>query len=194
MIKAIILDCLGVLYVPLGEDFYSSNIPNYSAHRNQILDLTHQLNFGMIEQEELIRKISELTRVKPEELKRTTVDGLIRNKALLDYAQELRKKYKLGMISNISSATMNLFFTHAERRELFDSFIVSEEVPFYKPQPQIYELACKQLDVETSEAVMIDDSPINCSGALEAGLKAIVYQNFEQTQTELEKLTGSLEV
>lgn len=188
MIKAIILDCFGVLYVPIGDDFYESHVAHYANRHGQVQELARLADAGEISQDQLIISIAKHTHIDANEVRRTLVNGLIRNKALLDYAQNLRKTYKIGALSNIGSKTFEQFFTSAERHQLFDAVVLSGETSLAKPQPEIFELTCQRLGVQPAEAVMIDDSAVNCSGAIQAGLQAIVYKSFVQTKTDLTKL------
>lgn len=185
MIKAIILDCFGVLYVPVGEDFYRSHVADYEKHRAELHDLGKQADYGLIGQDELVQAVAELSGLDTELVREGVVSGLVRNQALLDYAQTLRPKYKLGMLSNISAHTIDQFFSVAEREQLFDDVVISSEVGLVKPHPAFFELAAQRLGVDTSEVVMIDDSSINCSGAIEAGMRAIAYTTLESTQQQL---------
>ncbi|MGH7197007.1 MAG: HAD family hydrolase [Candidatus Saccharimonadales bacterium] len=192
MIKAVILDCFGVLYIPVGEDFYQSHVPNYEKKRDELRDLGRQADYGLISQEDLVLAVAQLTEMDPNDVRDKLVGGLVRNQALLDFSQSLRPQYKIGMLSNISASTMDTFFTQKEREQYFDDVVISSEVGMTKPHPAIFELACRRLGVDTSEAVMIDDSSANCAGALEAGMQAIVYESFAQTTSALKKfLTNS---
>lgn len=113
---------------------------------------------------------------------------MVRNQALLDYAEGLRKTYKLGLLSNLSPGGMNTYFTQAERERYFDTVVISGEVGVSKPEPAIYELTAERLGVEPAEAVFIDDLAVNCDGAREAGMQTIVYVNMNQLQTDLAKV------
>lgn len=188
MIKAIILDCFGVLYVPVGEDFYRSHIEDYEKHKDAIKDLGKQADYGLISQDELVQAVSKLSGLDVETVRAGVISGLARNEALVQYSQELRKRCRLGMLSNISAQTMDGFFTPAEREQLFDDVVISSDVGLVKPHPAIFELAAKRLGVDTSEVVMVDDSAANCSGAIEAGMQAIVYETLGDTKKQLEAL------
>ena len=188
MIRAVILDCFGVLYVPVGEDFYRSHIEDYEKHKDTIQDLGRQADYGLISQDELVQAVSKLSGLDVETVREGVVSGMMRNAALVRYSQELRQQCKLGMLSNISAHTMDRFFTGREREQLFDDVVISSEVGLVKPHPAIFELAAQRLGVDASEVVMIDDSPANCSGAIEAGMQAIVYETFDGTRKQLEAL------
>jgi FMN phosphatase YigB (HAD superfamily) len=66
--------------------------------------------------------------------------GANRNQELLDFAQQLRKQYKIALLTNIGSDMMDGFFTKAERARFFDSAVLSGEVKMAKPDSKIFEL------------------------------------------------------
>jgi epoxide hydrolase-like predicted phosphatase len=74
--------------------------------------------------------------------------------------------------------------------ELFDATVISGEVGFHKPQPEIYLLAAKKLGVPPGDCVFVDDLRENVRGAEEAGMTAILHRDPEQTVTRLEELLG----
>jgi HAD superfamily hydrolase (TIGR01509 family) len=54
-----------------------------------------------------------------------------------------------------------------------DTFVLSYECGYIKPDPAIFNLACKQLGVEPSRALMVGDTPAD-AGAVKAGCRAYV--------------------
>ncbi len=81
--------------------------------------------------------------------------------------------------------------------DLFDDVIDSSEVGLRKPNPEIYLLALQRLGtvdgrpIEPSRAVMLDDHPGNCAGALAAGLHAIQVTDPAVAADELRALLGA---
>ncbi len=66
--------------------------------------------------------------------------------------------------------------------------MISGEVGLHKPQPEIYELACRRLGVAPGEAVFVDDLRENCAGAEAVGMTAILHRDSAQTIAQLEQL------
>lgn len=85
--------------------------------------------------------------------------------------QEIKNKgYKIGLITN----TNNVDVKHFDF-SLFDTVVISSEVGYTKPDKKIYLLACKNLVVDPSEAVMVGDSYNNdILAAKNAGIKGIL--------------------
>ena len=187
MIKAVVFDCYGVFYVdPVFAYINDPDSPPELAR--EIHDLDKQLVCGIISQRDFIIKVSGLLNISESEARKRFFVLSARNKVLLEYAQELRKDYKVGMLSNVGSEAMNEYFNPKERDKYFDSVVLSGDVGFSKPDPRIFQLMCEKLGVECSEAVMIDDLPDFCEGARQTGMQAIVYISNKQLKRDIETL------
>ena len=74
--------------------------------------------------------------------------------------------------------------------ELFDGVVISGEVGFHKPQPEIYRLGAERIGLPPEECVFVDDLRENCEGAEAAGMTAILHRGADSTLAELERLLG----
>ncbi|HEY1085956.1 MAG TPA: HAD family phosphatase [Candidatus Saccharimonadales bacterium] len=185
MIKAIIFDCFGVLYVDASHDFYENQVPHYEKLRSALMELNKASDYGLITQDEWTRQVSETTGLPLVFVRQNIQRTNIRNKQLLEYTQQLRTRYKVGMLSNIGKGAMDQFFAAEERKELFDTVVLSSEIGLTKPHPEIFRLTAERLGVQPGECVMIDDLEENCSGADAAGMQAIHYRTNKQTIRDL---------
>jgi FMN phosphatase YigB (HAD superfamily) len=188
VIRAILLDNFGVLYIPKQQYAYQALLMNPNVHRDEIESLRHQSEYGLIGDDELFEAISRLTDTPLTEVKRHLVNGFVRNGDLLAYVQNLRKTYKVALVSNIGVDSIQHYFSGDEQRQLFDAVVLSSSVGMIKPHPEIFEYTCEKLGVDVSETVMVDDLAENCEGAREAGLQAIVYESLPQLQADLAEL------
>ena len=57
-----------------------------------------------------------------------------------------------------------------------------------KPNPKIFRLAAKRLSIPIEECLLIDDIGAYCDAARTEGMKAILYENFEQMKQDIEAL------
>ncbi len=114
-------------------------------------------------------------------------DGL--NEPLVDYIKQLRQtSYRLGILSNFGDEARQLWGEVYGFSQYFDSLTISCEVGLMKPDPRIYHLALQRLEVQSQEALFIDDFMENIIGAQQVGLQTI---HFTDTETVLEKLKQS---
>jgi len=181
MIKAIIFDCFGVL---LGNAYkmHLTEVEKTDPERaEEIRAINHASDMGIITREESAEHISALFGMDPEELLAEQDHVEVPNKQLLDYILELKKDYKLGMLSNISGRErLSIRFTNNELQTHFDTIIASGDEGYVKPQPEIYEIAATRLGVAPNECLMIDDIAEFCEGARQTGMQAVQYLNNQQ--------------
>jgi putative hydrolase of the HAD superfamily len=75
-------------------------------------------------------------------------------------------------------------------REHFDVFIESSVVGMRKPDPRIYELACRELGVVPARAAFLDDIGSNLKPARALGMATIKVDEPEPALRELSALVG----
>lgn len=183
-IKALIFDCFGVFYVdPV---FAYMRDPATPADKAEALhSLDKQAARGMLSKDGFVTQAATLLNVTPDEAEHRFFHGMERNTQLVELAQELRKSYKVGMLSNIGGDMVDGFFSHEERQRLFDTVVLSGDVKMAKPDKSIFELTCSRLGVALNEAVMIDDMQSTCDIVKTFGMQSICYHNLEQFEQDL---------
>ena len=77
-------------------------------------------------------------------------------------------------------------------RAFFDVFVESIAVGLRKPDPRIYQLVCRELDVEPAEAVFLDDIGSNLKAARALGMTTIKVDEPDAALAELERVVGTL--
>ncbi|HTO07862.1 MAG TPA: HAD family phosphatase [Myxococcota bacterium] len=77
-----------------------------------------------------------------------------------------------------------------ELRALFDAFVESAVVGLRKPDPRIYQLACRALGVTPDRAVFLDDIGANLKAARALGMHTIKVESPEQALPELAAAVG----
>lgn len=72
----------------------------------------------------------------------------------------------------------------------FDHVIESSKAGVRKPDPRIYAMMCKALDVAPEACIYLDDLGINCKPAAALGMHAIKVTSAEQALTDLGTVLG----
>ena len=90
-----------------------------------------------------------------------------------------------GMADSTTKANAN-----ADVMAMFEVVVESSKVGLRKPDPRIYELACKELRVEPDRCVYLDDLGINCKPAAALGMTAIKVVTPEQALADLQAAVG----
>lgn len=184
MIKALIFDCFGVFYTdPVLTYMRDPATPPEKAQALHMLD--KQAAVGALDKQDFVTQAAVLLGISEGEAEQRFFQSSERNEPLLKFVKELRKEYKVAMLSNIGGDMMDGFFTSEERRRLFDTIILSGDVKMAKPDRAIFELTCERLGVELNEAVMIDDVQTTCDIVKTFGMQSVCYKSFEQCKTEL---------
>jgi putative hydrolase of the HAD superfamily len=90
--------------------------------------------------------------------------------------EQLHKKYKLAVVSNMSFA--EAIFQSLREFNIanhFDAVIVSGILGWRKPDPKIFQKALQTLDVKAKEAAFVGDSPrADIQGAKQVGMKTVL--------------------
>lgn len=183
MIQAIIFDCFGVLTTDTWRAFLDS-LPE-SVDREPARQLNRAYDAGIIDRETFLRQVKEVTGSEPRQVETMLAGEVAKNTPLLDYIRELKKGYKIGLLSNVATPWITDSFLTASEQELFDAMVFSYEVGMTKPDPRIFLLACERLRVAPKEAVLVDDIDRYCEAARAEGLQAVVYQDVMQLKREL---------
>jgi putative hydrolase of the HAD superfamily len=114
------------------------------------------------------------------------VDSLRIDEYLPSLLEQLHKRYKLAIVSNMSFA--EAWFKSLRKfgiAKYFDAVIISGIVGWRKPSPRIFQEALKSLHVKAEESVFVGDSlKADIEGSKQLGMKTVLI-------TENEKKTPS---
>lgn len=87
------------------------------------------------------------------------------------------------------SPTMDVVMSHLERRapwrEYFHSVCSGDRVERLKPEPDIYRLAIKELNLQPEECVAFEDSPAGVTAAHAAGVRVVAIPNMYLNRDEV---------
>ncbi len=180
MIKALIFDCYGVLV----EDALARMLAELKKTDPELADkiivLVDKVVDGTLEPVEYQQQAAALLGMSSEEYVNKLREGQIKNTALLEYIEELKTNYKIGLLSNVAKHGLSRHFTSKELPRYFDVVVESGDIGFAKPSAQAYEITADRLGVRLDECVMIDDQYDYCEGAQKVGMAVIKYESFTQ--------------
>lgn len=187
VIKAIIFDCYGVL---LGQGFwhtYAAAGGDVRTDEDFIHKQLHAMNAGDQTSEQFDENIANHLNISLEQWQATKYRQELPNAQLFHYIEdELKPRYKIGMISNASAGSVERKLS-APQLKLFDIKVISAEVGLLKPDRQIYELAAEKLRVGCSECIFVDDYPSYVEAAQVLGMQGIVYKDFQVFKAKAER-------
>jgi len=110
----------------------------------------------------------------------------------------IKSRLKIGCITNNVNTGEGPSMTRDPSRvarmnevmALFDIVIESSKAGIRKPDPEIYKLACSQMDIEPAEAVFLDDLGVNLKPARKLGMTTIKVLTAKQALDDLETELG----
>jgi len=104
------------------------------------------------------------------------------------FLKSVKGKYKLVMISNINETHYEFLKEKMPIFQEFDKLILSYEIGFRKPSPEIYDAALRAVGAKNSEVFYIDDRADLIEAAQGMGIKGITFNGeeaFEKIKSEL---------
>ncbi len=109
------------------------------------------------------------------------------NERLIAYMRELRGRgYRMGLCTNNVREWEHRWRAMLPVDEIFDVVVDSAFVGARKPEPEIYEVTLRRLEVAPGAALLIDDIEINCEAARQLGMQAVWFRSTEQAIQETE--------
>ena len=183
MIQAIIFDCFGVLLTENWLAFKQDKFGHDPELLARATELNHLVDARLMSEADYITEISEMAGTTPQETKRM-LQSVAVNQPLIDLVATLKDRYKIGMLSNISSDWFEALFK-PEELAMFDALTLSYQVGVAKPDPQIYHIAAEQLGLASERCLFIDDVEQNITAAKEQGMQGILYTNIFDLNKEL---------
>lgn len=107
----------------------------------------------------------------------------------MELLKELKGEYKLALLTNAPSRySLDQRFNPGELDELFDVVVVSGEVGWDKPAPEIYTMTVEKLAVKPDEILFIDDVPSFTEAAEKLGIKTFTYVNVPESITAIKAM------
>lgn len=107
--------------------------------------------------------------------------GVIAYPHVREVLEQLKKTYKLGLVTNGYSDVQRLKVKGAGLEAYWDVIVVSGDIQVEKPDPSIFRKALEELKVLPEDAVMVGDHlEKDIDGALGAGIKAIWFDHGEK--------------
>jgi putative hydrolase of the HAD superfamily len=153
------------------------------------LELLRRLETGELDEDRFSEQFAPLLGLTEHEgLVDRLFAGMEPEQPMLDALRRARAAgVRTGMISNSWGRGR---YDRDSFAELFDGVVISGEVGFHKPQPEIFELGAERIGLAPGDCVFVDDLRENCQGAEAVGMTAVLHRDTERTLERLEELLG----
>ena len=196
MIKAICFDLDGVYFTSAGVNTFKQALVDLGVTPQDVEYMLYgkpmkEFKRGEIEEGAFWKNAVEYWKLdkSPQEI----IDLLTLGYEIDPEVGELVKKvrdngYKTCICSNNYVTRINALEKKFNFLDNFDSYVFSYEIGIIKPDKGIFEELVKRTGVKPSELVYSDDGEDKLKGALEIGINAFLYENFEQFKDKLIEL------
>lgn len=199
MIKAVIFDYGGVLSLDLSPDGLPKNLASGISVDDQqatkLLDYaTSKFKRGLIDMDEFWRIIEKEHGQPIPEDKRdiwTSWDGLTPNEEMVAYIKTLKSKgLKVAILSNVFPNTEKIIRENGGY-DGYNVVILSSEVGYAKPDPEIYQMTLDQLMLKPQECIFIDDQQYCLDAAASFGIKTVPATSPKQVMADCDAIIDS---
>ena len=195
-IKAIVFDYGGVIEtrdVDLFKEITDYLGIDRKEFRNVYLNFNHLYNIEGREYKEILSIVAKKFNASNEQVAhicklQDEMDKMWKvNDELVNLIKDLKKNYKIGMLSNFSGELRQIMVNQGTEN-LFDTVIISCEVGYQKPQLGIFQILFDKLGVKSKEVIFIDDSPSSLVGAEDIGYIPILFTSNQDLKEKLKRL------
>ncbi|SHJ04135.1 HAD family hydrolase [Aquimarina spongiae] len=179
MIKTIIFD-FGDVFINLDKPATLRELSQLGDFQfnNSIQDLNNQYEVGKITTEEFIRSYHNLLPQATEQQLIEAWNAILLDfpKYRLDFVKHLAATgdYKLILLSNTNELHINWIKQHIsfyeEFKSCFDSFYLSHEIQYRKPNSDIFEFVLQEHQIQPTETLFVDDTKENTDAAQKLGV------------------------
>lgn len=165
--------------IGLGQRFFDQYKENYDFHRS--------FERGEVSDEEFLTKLSGFinNRIDKQTLISVYSKIFTVNEDVVALLPELKKKYKLVLLSNTNIIHQKYGWGEYSFLKNFDKLILSHEVGSVKPEEKIYRAVEDYTKLPSEEHIFIDDIFEYAEGAKKLGWDAIQFKNYKQLVEEL---------
>jgi beta-phosphoglucomutase family hydrolase len=143
---------------------------------------------SLIEKYKLNTTFDRIFKEKEEILFKLLEEDVQPTKGVIALLRKLKKmKIKLGVASSSHKRMIEYVLKKLEIIELFDSIVGAEDIERSKPDPEIFLISAKRLNVKPEECTVVEDSKLGVEAAKKAGMKCLGYINPSSGKQDLSK-------
>ena len=143
---------------------------------------------SLIEKYKLNTTFDRIFKEKEEILFKLLEEDVQPTKGVIDLLRKLKKmKIKLAVASSSHKRMIEYVLKKLKIIDLFDSIVGAEDIDRSKPDPEIFLISAKRLNVKPEECIVVEDSKLGVEAAKKAGMKCLGYINPSSGKQDLSK-------
>lgn len=163
-----------------------TDIVNNTGHhyKNSIF---YDFELGKVSERQFLEELANISTSDPSETQlRDAWNEMILNmpKERIKFLLDLKKKYKIYLLSNTNSIHQKKFLKEVNNannisfNELFEKACYSHELGIRKPNEEVFHFVLKDSKLNNNETIFVDDSLENITSAQQTGLKTFHVKNY----------------
>ncbi|RJQ15894.1 HAD family phosphatase [Candidatus Woesearchaeota archaeon] len=190
VIKAIIFDYGGVLsenvsLSSFGRAYASKFGKDPEEFRKVLIENWIEARVNTIESQQFWKTLAQFIGIDETALRKDFMNGFKFKEDVFTLAKKLKRKYKLGLLSNHIEDWLEELIQSHHLGKTFEVIVTSYKSKIAKPELEIFKEIVEKLHVKPSECVYIDDREKNIPPAKELGMKPILFTGIDQLKKEL---------
>lgn len=182
----LVFDFFGVIVGEVAHTWLKEHLGD--EHANKLIkEVLVQADEGVLTEEQLFARLARESGVSPETIKDDWFKLGSLNLATVEFIKNNRHKYHIALLSNAIQSYVDQYFEMYDLHGLFDKVFISSTIKLAKPHQEVFVHVLENFPYPYSTAVMIDDSPTNVKGAINAGLKGVIFTNMGDAEQQIIK-------
>jgi putative hydrolase of the HAD superfamily len=168
------IDKLNQIENGLGDRFIEFYKSNYYYHRD--------FERGKISENDFVNRVLEIIdhKIDAETFKKYYADIFSLNEDVISLLPELKKNYKLFLLSNTDSIHQKYGWQKYDFLKYFDKLILSHETGSVKPEEKIYREVEKASGFSSGQHFYIDDIKEYVDAAIKIGWDAVQFVDYKK--------------
>ncbi|MEU9149490.1 HAD family phosphatase [Streptomyces sp. NPDC048417] len=156
-----------------------------------VVALTHDLERGRATQFDWNRRMGRALGIDSTDLLgRIFADSRLDESMVSVLARARASGLRIGLLSNSMGLAPWNMYRGFDIDAAFDAALISGQHGLRKPEPAVYELILKMLEVPGEECVFVDDNAVNLPPAEALGMATVLHRSAEHSVTRLGELLG----
>jgi putative hydrolase of the HAD superfamily len=136
--------------------------------------------------------LEENKEINPATLSNAYLDSYEVYQDVLELILELKKKFKIGLLSNLTPAMRDYIRKTHQLEKYFDVQVYScdPDVRFRKPSREAFQIILDRIGLPAEECLFVDDLSKNIEAAADMGMKTILFESREQFFADINKFVS----
>jgi HAD superfamily hydrolase (TIGR01509 family) len=181
----IVFDFFGVVCSEVAPIWLPRYLPRDAALAVKA-ELVSAADRGELSQEALFQALGARTSLPPERVYAEWFDHAKIDRRMVELIKKVSTQARVALLTNAASGFVRHVLSSYDIDSLFEVVLVSSECGCAKPDPLIYRILLRKLEVEPHQVVLIDDNDANIVGAKAAGISGIHFTSYDELLVALQ--------